>query len=150
MEKKGKGNYEAFALFSVFLTISIVFYVTLGVVKSSETGLSPETGNSVFDNETPRDFSFGFLEVFISLIFAGFATWFLLWIKGMSKSNPYLGSILGFVGLGVMLYAFSLRYRGPYSAGFMLFTSLIVMGYIGRNFFKFKNKEKVKEEFDVE
>lgn len=132
-------------LFVVFLVIGIVFYVSLSIIKSGDSRSG--TGGAVLTEGEKGKFSFGIEEILFSLVFAFLMVGFLLWTKSISIKNAYLGSCIGLLGLGILAYAFYLRYRGPYSNVFMIATGLVVVVYLGINFFKYKKGDN-KEEFD--
>ena len=153
MKKEAGGNEEineklfgwsSLILAGVFLIIGIVFYVSLGIIKSGSViglgngaiALSPDGGN---------DFSFGFEELMFAIVFGLFMTGFLLWVKSMIVKNSYLGTIIGIVGSIIIGYGFYLRYKGPYSTGFMTATALVILIYIGMNFFRYKKQEVYDE-----
>tara|TARA_Y100000310_G_C20683557_1_gene817557 strand:+ start:2700 stop:3110 length:411 start_codon:yes stop_codon:yes gene_type:complete len=115
-------------LFVVFVAIGIAFFI----LRSGVTGEG-----------------FGFLEVGIAIVFGGFVTWFLLWTRLMTIRNPYLGLVIGVVGFGAFSYGFFVLYKGTYPTIFFVVTGVIVLGYLGYNFFRFREKEKiVPNEYD--
>lgn len=132
-------------LFVVFLVIGIVFYVSLSIIKGGDSRNG--TGGAVLTGGEKGKFGFGIEEILFPLVFAFFMAGFLLWTKSISIRNTYLGSCIGLLGLGMLSYAFYLRYRGPYSSGFMIVTGLVVVVYLGMNFFKYRKGDD-KEQFD--
>lgn len=132
-------------LFVVFLVIGIVFYVSLSIIKSGDSRSG--TGGAVLIEGEKGKFSFGIEEILFSLVFAFLMVGFLLWTKSISIKNSYLGGCIGLLGLGILVYAFYLRYRGPYSSVFMITTGLVVVVYLVMNFLKYKKGED-KEQFD--
>ena len=115
-------------LFVTFAVISLVFFV----LKNSVVGAG-----------------FGYVEILFSLAFGAFITGFLLWCRSVILRNPYLGLIIGIAGIIAMIYGFRLKYTGSYSIGFLVLTSLIGIVYLGFNFLKYKDKEKlIPDEFD--
>jgi hypothetical protein len=132
---------ETLILFGLFLIIGVVFYVSLGMVKSGE--------NVALSEDEERNFSFGIREILTSVVFAFLITGFLLWVKSIMIKNAYLGGVIGIVGGFVMGYGFSRGYWGPYSIGFMIVTGLVVVANLGMNFVKFRSQDKsVPGEFD--
>ncbi len=123
-------KYEWLALLLIFLFVGLLFFILMNVKK-------------------PDIADFGISEILFSIAFAVFMTGFLLWAKAVSLSNPYLGFVIGLVGTGVLAYAFSLKYRGFYSTIFIIVTGLIVLVYLGINFFKYRKDERyIEGEFD--
>ena len=144
VKEKEEANYKFFnlsaiVLFGIFLIIGIVFYVSLNVVKSGDkldgtsgvVTLSPDGGD--------RDFNFGIEEIIYSVVFALFMSGFLFWTKSIMAKNPFLGMEIGIIGSVVIGYGFYLQYWGPYTAGFMFATGLVVLAYLGMNYFRYKN-----------
>jgi uncharacterized BrkB/YihY/UPF0761 family membrane protein len=143
--KNRASRWEDFILFGIFFVIGIVFFVSLSVVNPS---LSPGTGDAILTNEE-IDFKFGLVEMLFAFVFAFLMSAFLIWTKSMSSKNAYLGTLIGIVGAAVIGYAFGLRYRGLYSTGFMIVTGIVVFGYLGRNFWKYRGQDKfIVGEFD--
>ncbi len=137
---------SAAILFGIFLVIGIVFYVSLSIVKSGDKIVSTSGGVALSPNDK-KDFSFGLEEIIFAIVFALFIVGFLIWTKSIVTRNAYLGAGIGLIGSVILGYAFYLRYKGPYSTGFMIITGLIVLTYIGMNFFKHK-KDDVEEDED--
>ena len=137
-------NWTGIILFGAFLIIGIMFYVSLSIVKSGE---NPASTNGVvtFSPEEIIDFSFGIKEIIFSIVFAFLMAGFLIWVKSVIEKNAYLGAIIGVIATVVLCYAFSLRYRGFYSTVFMAIVGLIVLFFLGVNFWKFK-KNEVKDD----
>lgn len=79
---------------------------------------------------------FGFTQIMFSILAALIATLFLRWIKFLIKKNPYLGLIIGFLGLGGSLNAVSQKFSGPNTTVFKIITSLIVLIYLFIHFWK--------------
>ena len=131
-------RFSCAILFGAFLLIGIVFFVSLSVVKSGETG-STGTGRVALSPDN-QDFNFGFGEIVFALSFAFVMTWLLVWVKSITRKNPYLGLFIGIISLVILGYGFSLRYRGFYSTIFMIVTGLLIMGYVGVNFFKYSKE----------
>lgn len=130
-------GWSSLILAGIFLIIGVVFYVSLGIIKSgSVIGLG--NGAIALSPEEGKNFGFGFEELIFAIVFGLFMTGFLLWIKSIIVKNAYLGTIIGIVGSIIIGYGFYLRYRGPYSTGFMTATALAVLIYIGMNFFRYK------------
>jgi threonine/homoserine/homoserine lactone efflux protein len=73
---------------------------------------------------------------------------FLIWVKSVIEKNAYLGVIIGFITTVILCYAFSLRYRGPYSIMFMTVVGFIVLVFLGVNFWKFKKNEDKDDDED--
>ncbi|MEK6844254.1 MAG: hypothetical protein AABX83_02400 [Nanoarchaeota archaeon] len=144
-EKSSFINKTGIILFGAFLIIGILFYVSLGVVKSGE---NPASTNGVVTLSPGdiTDFSFGIKEIIFSIVFAFLMVGFLLWVKSVIEKNAYLGIIIGIITTVILSYAFSLRYRGFYSTIFMVIVSLIVLIFLGFNFWKFKKNEDKDEE----
>ena len=140
-------NWTAMILFGAFLLIGIVFYVSLSIVKSGE---KPTSANGVVTLSPGEitDFSFGIKEIIFSIVFAFLMAGFLLWIKSIIKKNSYLGIIIGIIGTVILGYAFSLRYRGFYSSWFMVIAGLIVLIFLGINFWKFKKTKNNDDDED--
>ena len=138
-EKPRLFNWTAIILFSAFLLIGIIFYVSLSIVKSGENPVSAN-GVVTLSPQDIKDFSFGIKEIIFAIVFALLMTGFLFWIKSITRKNAYLGAIIGLITCVILIYAFSIRYRGPYSTGFMIIVSLIVLIFLGINFWKFKGR----------
>lgn len=138
-------NRELFILLGIFLVIGIVFFVSLGAL---DPPVFSATGEVLF-SPGESDFSFGIVEILFSVVFGIFMTGFLVWTKSISIKNAYLGVGIGLIGMIVLGYAFYLRFRGPYSTGFMIVTGAIVLFYLGKNFLKFKKFDRyIEGEFD--
>lgn len=133
-------------LFGIFLVIGIVFYVSLSTVKSGQN-IGPGNGAVALSPENEKDFNFGLQEIIFSVVFGLFMTGFLLWTKAIIIKNLYLGVIIGITGSTIIGYAFYLKYRGPYSTGFMVVASLVILVYIVMNFFRYKRQE-MNEDFE--
>ena len=126
-------------LFGTFLLIGIVFYVSLSIVKSGQDiGV---TNGAVALSPGSENFKFGLEETIFALVFGLFITGFLLWIKSAIKKNIYLGATMGIIGSIMIGYAFYLKYKGSYSTGFMVVTSLVILVYIGMNFFRYRKED---------
>src|SRR3989344_2013975 len=82
------------SLFSVLLIVGLVFYVSLGIVKSGQTN-TIGTGGAAFSPNEKQDFNFGLEEIIYSLVFAFLMAGFLIWVKSLIGKNAYLGVILG-------------------------------------------------------
>ena len=138
-------NWTGIILFGTFLLIGIIFYVSLSIVKSGE---NPTSANGVvtLSPEEVGDFNFGIKEIIFAIVFALLMSGFLLWIKSIIQKNAYLGVIIGLITCVVLIYAFFLRYRGPYSTGFMAIVGLIVLTFLGMNFWKFRNQKENDDE----
>ena len=138
-------NKELFILFGIFLVVGIVFFASLGAL---DPPVFSATGEVLF-SPGESDFSFGISEILFSVVFAIFITGFLIWIKSVSIKNVYLGTAIGLIGMAVLGYAFFLRFRGPYSTGFMIVTGLIMLFYLIKNFWKFRKFDRyIEGEFD--
>ncbi len=142
--KKEEGKERLFGvstliLFGTFLIIGIVFYVSLSIIKS-EQDISVTNGAVALSPES-ENFKFGLEETIFALVFGLFMTGFLLWTKSAIKKNAYLGATIGIVSSIMIGYAFYLRYKGPYSTGFMIITSLVILVYIGMNFFRYRKED---------
>lgn len=142
--KKRLLNLEWLILFGVFFVIALVFFLSLSIVKNNGN-TSASTGDVVLSPKDVQDFSFGIGESLFSLAFGFLMASFLYWTKSVAMNNAYLGTIIGLIGAGLVGYGFSLRYRGPYSTGFMLFAGLFIVGYLGRNFWIYRKKEVDKD-----
>ncbi len=79
--------------------------------------------------------SFGMSEIVFSLIFGILTTSFLFWTKSISNSNPYLGTIIGVLALVSLEYALFIRYSGGYTITFAIISGIVVLIYLGMNFF---------------
>jgi membrane protein YdbS with pleckstrin-like domain len=112
-------NIETVILFILFLLIAIIFYILLSAVRPDVAG-------------------FGIAEILFSLIFSIFTSGFLVWTKNLTKTNAYLGVLCGIIASVGLGYAFNLRYSGTYSTVFMILTGIVILIYLGRNFFKYK------------
>lgn len=140
-------NWAGVILFGIFLLIGIVFYASLSIVKSGEIS-GTGTGNVAL-GPGEGNFDFGIGEILFALAFAGLMTGFSIWTKSVIAKNAYLGTIIGIVGAAVFGYGFYLRYRGFYSTLFMAVTGIVILGYLGMNFFKYKKEDKFDaEEFE--
>lgn len=128
-----------FILFGIFLMIGIVFYVSLSAVKSGNN-VGGASGGVTLSPDENKNFNLGVGEIIFSIVFALFMTGFLLWVKSLIVKNAYLGSVIGLVGSVILGYGFYLKYRGPYSIGFMIVVSGVVLVYVGMNFWRFKNE----------
>jgi len=104
-------------LFALMLILSVLFFVLLDF----------KTGKG-----------FGFSEILFSLILSLFSTAFLLWIKSIMKNNIYLGLWLGLVVLASAEYALFLKYSGQYTTIFGIVSSLIILIYLLKHFYKNK------------
>lgn len=145
-EEEGIINWGGAFLFGIFLVIGVVFYVTLGMVKGGNELVSPS--GEVTLGDQAEGYSFGWKEILFSIAFAFLMTGFLLWTKSTMTKNTYLGAAIGLIGLGIVGYGFSLRYRGPYSTGFMVAAALVTLVYLGMHFFRYFRMNKIDE--DVE
>lgn len=125
--KKKIVNLESCILFFIFLAIAIVFYITLRNVK-------------------PAVVEFGIVQIIFSVIFAFFVTAILIWVKNITETNPYLGVACGIITVVLLEYGFYLRYRGFYSRMFMIFAGIVVLIYLGKNFFKYRKSSNIDEE----
>ena len=134
-----------FILFGIFLMIGIVFYVSLSVVKSGNN-VGGASGGVTLSPDEKKDFNLGIGDIVFSIVFALFMTGFLLWVKSLIVKNAYLGSVIGLVGSVILGYAFYLRYRGPYSIGFMIVTAGVILVYVGMNFWRFRNEDLEENE----
>ncbi len=132
-------NLSAIVLFGIFLIIGIVFYVSLNIVKSGDKLGSTSRVVTLSPDEKGKNFNFGIEEIIYSVVFALFMSGFLFWAKSIMTKNTFLGIVIGIIGSAIIGYAFYLQYWGPYTAGFMLATGLVVLAYLGMNFFKYKN-----------
>jgi len=132
-------------LFGIFLVIGIVFFVSLSIVKSGNN-LQGTSGNVALSPNGEGDFNFGIGEIVYALVFAFLITGFLIWTKSVIVKNPYLGLIIGIVGGAIIGYGFSRRYWGTYSLMFMAVCGLVIISYLGKNFFKYINKNASSEE----
>jgi|SRR3989344_2874961 len=135
------------SLFSVLLIVGLVFYVSLGIVKSGQTN-TIGTGGVAFSPNEKQDFNFGLEEIIYSLVFAFLMAGFLIWVKSLIGKNAYLGVILGIVGTGMFGYGFSKRYWGTYSLIFLSVTGLIILSYLGFSFWKDKKEYEEDEELE--
>ena len=134
--EQGLLKKESGILFGIFLAIAIMFFVSLSIVNPKPLS---GTGQVVFSPDEGKNFNFGIVEILSSVAFAFFMTGFLLWIKSIMKKNEYLGAIIGVLIAFVLGYAFSLRYRGYYSTGFVSAAGAVVFVYLSMNFFRYKN-----------
>ena len=139
-------NLGVIILFSAFLLIGIVFYVSLSIVKSGEISNGASTGNVALGPGEGSNFDFGIGEIMFAIAFAALMTGFLLWSKSIIVKNAYLGAIIGILGAVIFGYGFYLQYRGLYSTIFMGITGVVVLAYLGMNFFKYKKEDKYEEE----
>ncbi|MDO8509432.1 MAG: hypothetical protein Q7S27_07170 [Nanoarchaeota archaeon] len=150
---KGEGNNERLfgwgflILAGLFIVIGMVFYVSLSIIKSGSI-LGIGNGAVAFSPGEGDDFSFGIKEGIFAVVFGLFMAGFLIWAKSIIIKNAYLGAIIGIIGSLMIGYGFYLQYRGPFSTGFMTATGLVVLIYIGMNFFSHKNQEVYDEEDD--
>lgn len=128
--------FENFILFGIFFIIAIIFFASLNIVNPP---LLDETGKVILSREGKDNFNLGIVEILISIAFAFLTTGFLLWIKSIMRKNEYLGAIIGALITFVFGYAFSLRYRGYYSTGFIIVVGAVVFVYLCMNFFRYKN-----------
>lgn len=144
IRESGRLDFTWAILLGIFLLIGILFYFSLGVVKSGEQParedelLVLEDGSVSFSPENVRDFSFGLEEILFAFAFAVLMTGFMLWTKSIMKKNVHLGLIIGLLGSIVIGYSFSLKYRGTYSTIFMIIVGLIIVVFLGMNYFKYK------------
>ncbi len=104
-------------LFTLMLILSVLFFVLLDF----------KTGKG-----------FGFSEILFSLILSLFATTFLLWIKSLMKNNIYLGLWIGLIVLASAEYSLFLKFSGQYTTLFGITSSLIILIYLLRHFYKNK------------
>lgn len=137
-------GWSAVILFGVFLVIGIVFYVSLSVVKSGDN-LGKTSGGVTLSPDEENDFGFGLKEIMFAVVFALFMVGFLLWTRSLIMKNSYLGACVGIIGGIMMGYGFYLRYKGPYSTGFMIATAFVIFAYVGMNFFRYR-KENYEED----
>ena len=140
-------GFSALILLVVFLVIGIVFFVSLSIVKS-ERDIGRTSGVGTLSPDNGKNFSFGLDEIIFAIVFALFMTGFLVWTKALIRKNAYFGTIIGLVGSIMIGYGFYLSYRGPYSTGFMIVTALVVLVYIGMNFFRYRKEESFEEDED--
>ncbi len=136
---------SAIILFGIFLVIGIVFYVSLSIIKSGEKPVYTNGGVTLSPDEK-ESFSFGLEEFIFAIVFALFMVGFLLWTKSMTSKNAYLGTLIGIIGAVILGYAFYLRYKGPYSILFMIVTSVVILIYIGMNFFRYRKEDYENDE----
>ena len=131
MEKKGelKMSLILFLIVAVvMLAISLIFFVLLSYKADAE---------------------FGFKEILYSVVFAIVITFFLLWLRSFMLNRPYIGVVIGLIGIAAGIYGIFLRYRGPYTIAFVIFTSIIILVYVSYYFIKFRKKEtETQEDFD--
>ena len=135
-------DWKSLILLAIFLAIGLSFFISLSVVKSNQLD-----GGVKLSPNSKEDFSFGWDEAIFSTVFAFFMVGFLTWTKSIIKKNAYFGVGIGVVGCVILGYAFYLNYRGFYSTGFMILTGLIVLVYLGMNFYKYR-KENYEEDED--
>ncbi len=120
-------NLESVILFVMFLAIGIIFYISLGRAK-------------------PNVAEFGIVQIIFSVVFAFFVTGILVWTKNITMTNPYLGSVCGMIAIVALEYGFYLGYRGFYSRIFMVAAGIVVLIYLGRNFFKYRKSSNIDED----
>ena len=124
--KKKIINSESIILFFIFLTVAIIFYVSLSNARSDIAG-------------------FSIVEIIFSIIFAVFVTGILVWTKNIIMINPYLGSVCGIIAILILEYGFYLRYQGRYSTIFMFVAAIVALIFLGRNFFKYRKSGNINE-----
>jgi hypothetical protein len=118
----------------IFLILPLGFFYLLG----SQVSLAPGLG---------KDNAFGMAEILFSIIISLIAVSFLVWVRNYMENRPYLGLIIGILGLGIFEYGLFIRYSGPYTNTFAIIVAIIIFVYLGFFFFKFrKNAPQVKEE----
>lgn len=125
-EKHFLFNYVSLGLMLVFLIIPIMFFFLLSTKVPEET--------------------FGIAEIFYSIIFSVLITAFLMWEKSVAMKNPYLGTIIGIIALSVFEYSLFLKYSGTYTTIFAGISSLIVLGFLGYNFYKGLTAKKLEKD----
>ena len=140
-------SFSFIILFGIFLVIGIVFYVSLSIVKSGDRPTYTSGGVTLSPDEN-KDFNFGLGEIIFAIVFGLFMAGFLAWAKSIMVKNSYLGAIIGIIGGAILGYAFYLKYKGPYSTGFMTVTGLVVLTYLGMNFYRYKKENIYVEKED--
>jgi len=118
-------NVLGLILFAIFFIIPLIFFLLLSFKTGSEFGLK---------------------EISFSVVISVLATIFLLWTKTLIKRNPYLGSIIGLSVLGATQYALFFEYQGELTIIFSIIVSIIVVLYLGINFFKTLEHKSSKKE----
>ena len=104
-------------LFALMLILSILFFVLL---------------------DFKTEMGFGIPEIIFSTVLAVFSTVFLLWVKSLMKNNIYLGLWLGLIVLASAEYSLFLKFSGQYTTIFGIASSLIILIYLLKHFYKNK------------
>lgn len=123
-------NSESIILFVIFLAIAVSFHIALSIVNPAGKEIA----------------SFGIVEILFSIVFTFFVTGLLIWTKNITMTNSHLGTGCGLIAAIALGYAFYLRYRGFYSTIFMVVTGLVVLIYLGKNFFKYRKEDNVSDD----
>ena len=82
--------------------------------------------------------AFSIKEIIFGLIVAITITLFLLWTKFLMRSNRYLGTVIGIVGTGAMIYALRTQFKGAYTNTFTIISAIVALSYIFVHFWKSK------------
>jgi hypothetical protein len=117
---KPKVGVTTIALLIIFLIIPLIFFYLL----KSNTG---------------ADFSFK--EIAWSIAISIVVTAFLIWDKSVIKNRPYLGLIIGIVVLATTSYGITYRFKGPTTTTFLIISAIIILFYLGKFFFRYKNRD---------
>lgn len=96
-----------------------------------------------------NNIGFSIWEILFAVAFAFFVTAYLIWAKSIEMNNAYLGTGIGLIGLILLVYGISLKYKGAYTTTFLIIGAIIILAYISYNFFKFKDSEKLaRDEYE--
>mgnify|MGYP001563991516 CR=1 FL=1 len=78
---------------------------------------------------------FGLSEVLFSVAVTVLITGLMLFAKEVMVRDKYLGGIIGIVILAAGEYSLFFKFKGPYTTTFAIISAIVVLVYLGINFF---------------
>ncbi len=128
-EKAKLFGFEAVLLASIMLIIPLSFFILLSIKTSAPFGIS---------------------EILFAVVFSIIATLLLLWIKSIMRKNPYTGIVIGVLILVISITSLFYRFSGPYTYAHASAAGIVVLAYLGIEFYRYRKRNVGIEQIDGE